>query len=575
VIELTQWIGESDHDVARAANAYASYVVRTPSGVGTAVGTAFQVRVTPALATWFSVDEGAVRVSNAGASVVAIAGQVTFSHVAEAPERPVFRVHGEGQVTEIGNVWRIAGQTFAVHAETVFVGSPGVGDWVSVEGHVDGRGTRYADRIVLLRRSPVEHFTLVGQVDAIGADAWTVNGQAVLVVSGTDIEERIEVGDLVCVEGTIREDGALVAEHILQRGNGAVGDTFSFVGVVQLMSTGAWEISDVLVAVNEATLTDEELLPGSVVLARGDVLDDGTWLARTIRQVRTQERTFEFVGKVERVDPWIVAGIELETRLYTVFDEGIGEDDQVRVQGIILSNGAWVAETIKWDDQDGPVFAFVGTVEQTDPWQVRGTTLVVGDHTEIDAGVDIGSLVRVEGHASAQLGWLADRIALASEARSGAGCIRQFSVVTSATQDEIVLLNGVVLARSGVMLEKGTIERGAVVEAWVCTDSSGQVQVVSITVVGHVDTDTLETPTVEPSPPDVAAPDTENGDADHVKFLVCHKGQTIEVDEHALPGHLAHGDTQGPCPDDESSDSSAQPEPVRPVKPTKKPDREK
>jgi len=455
-------------------------------------------------------------------------------------------------------VWRIAGQTFAMHAETVIVGNPQVGDWVSVEGHVDGRGTRYADRIVLLRRSPVERFTLVGQVDAIAAGAWTVNGQRVRIGPETEIEDRIEVGDLVCIEGTIGEDGTLLAGNILQRGDTAVVDTFSYVGVVQTMGTGAWQISDVLVAVDEDTLTDEGLLPGSVVLARGDVLDDGTWLARSIRQVRTQERTFEFVGRVERVDPWHVAGIELETRLYTVIDEGIGEDDQVRVQGIILSNGTWVAEAIKWDDQDGPAFAFVGTVEQTAPWRVRGISLVVGDWTEIDAGVAVGSLVRVEGHVSAEQGWIADRIVLTGEARGGAGCIRQFSVVTRADQDQIVLLNGVTLARGGVTIEKGTIERGAVVEVWVCTDGSGTPYVVSITVVGHVDVDTLEKPTVEPAPaPSESEPPPADDGRD--KVLVCHNGVTIEISADAVDAHLAIGDTLGECPTDSGGRNTGKP----------------
>jgi len=574
VIELTQWLGESDHDVVRAKDAHASYVVRTPSGVGTAVGTAFQVRVTPALVTWFSVDEGAIRVSNVGVSVVAIAGQVTLSHVAEAPERPVFRVRGEGQVTETGRVWRIAGQSFATHDETVVVGSPQVGDWVSVEGHVDGRGTRYADRIALLRRSPVEHFSFVGQVGAIAEDVWTVGGQRVVIVPETDIEDGLELGDLVCVEGTIQEDGTLVAEHILHRGDTAIGEPFSYVGVLQAMSTEAWLISDVPVAVNEATLMDEELLPGSVVLVRGDVLDDGTWLARSIRRIRTRERTFEFVGKVERVDPWIVAGIEFETRLYTVIDEGIGEDDQVRVQGIILSTGTWVAETIKWDDQDGPAFAFVGTVEQTDPtWRVRGVELVVDDGTEIDEGVDLGSLVRVEGHVSAEKGWVADRIAAVSEAQRGAGCIRQYSVVTSVNDNQIVLLNGVTLPRGGITVEKGTLERGAVVEVWICTDSTGAVYVVSITVVGHVDVDTLETPTVEPAPrPSVDEPTSE--EETETKVTICHNPelnpQTIEVAEEAVASHLAHGDYLGPCENTKESEQRD-----KPPKPTKKPDKDK
>jgi uncharacterized protein YraI len=32
------------------------------------------------------------------------------------------------------------------------------------------------------------------------------------------------------------------------------------------------------------------------------------------------------------------------------------------------------------------------------------------------------------------------------------------------------------------------------------------------------------------------------------KVTICHKGHTITIDESALPAHLAHGDTVGPCP---------------------------
>jgi hypothetical protein len=35
--------------------------------------------------------------------------------------------------------------------------------------------------------------------------------------------------------------------------------------------------------------------------------------------------------------------------------------------------------------------------------------------------------------------------------------------------------------------------------------------------------------------------------ADSAKVQICHKGNTIWVDRHALPAHLAHGDTLGRC----------------------------
>jgi hypothetical protein len=582
-IELTQWLGESQHTVAPAQDAYGWYVVRTPSGTGTAVGTAFDVWVTPSLASWFSVDEGTVRVSNAGSSVVATAGQAAFAQIAEAPESPVFRVRGEGQVTETGDVWRIAGQTFAIHDATTVVGDPQLGDWVSVEGHVDRFGTRYADRIVLLKRSSIEHFHFTGQVDAIGAAAWAIAGQQVTIVPETDVEDGLQVGDVVSVDGSIETDGTLVARHIVYRGDTTLGEAFSYVGVVQSVSESVWVISDVKFAVNGETTTDPDLLPGSVVLVRGDVLEDGTWLARSIRQVRSQERTFEFVGEVEQRDPWTVAGIDLETGLYTVIDEGIGEDDRVRVQGIVLDDGTRVAEAIKWDDQDGTAFAFVGTVEQTEPWQVSGIALVVDEDTEIGAAIDVGSLVRVTGHLSGE-SWVAERIELAQEARHGAGCTRQYSVVLGLDETEIVLLDGIRLARGGSLVEIGTLDVGSVVEVWSCVDDTGQAQVVSITVLGEVDVTPYQTPTTAPSPSQDTprnVPGETSGDEPtptpepNVRWTICHNPgpnqQTIEVaDEAVLNAHLAHGDYLGECqplPTTEEKD--------RPAKPTKKPKPEK
>jgi hypothetical protein len=33
----------------------------------------------------------------------------------------------------------------------------------------------------------------------------------------------------------------------------------------------------------------------------------------------------------------------------------------------------------------------------------------------------------------------------------------------------------------------------------------------------------------------------------HEKVIICHKGHTISVSSSAVPAHLAHGDTLGPC----------------------------
>jgi hypothetical protein len=48
-------------------------------------------------------------------------------------------------------------------------------------------------------------------------------------------------------------------------------------------------------------------------------------------------------------------------------------------------------------------------------------------------------------------------------------------------------------------------------------------------------------PTNTPAPPPTNTPTTEE------KVVICHNGNTIEVDASAVAAHLAHGDTLGPC----------------------------
>jgi len=53
------------------------------------------------------------------------------------------------------------------------------------------------------------------------------------------------------------------------------------------------------------------------------------------------------------------------------------------------------------------------------------------------------------------------------------------------------------------------------------------------------------------------------------RVVICHKGNTIEVDEHAVGAHLAHGDTLGPCEVVTSSTTTRAPGPTTlPPRPT-------
>ena len=158
VVQLTQWLGDTEHHVAPSSDPASAYAVATPSGVGTAKGTVFHVLVTAALLARFDVDEGEVDVTSLDVTVVVIAGQSSTIVSGEPPQEPVFRISGEGQASEIGSTWRIAGRTFLTNSRTVVGGDPQPGDWVAFEGRILSDGTRFADRIVIVRRAALYPF---------------------------------------------------------------------------------------------------------------------------------------------------------------------------------------------------------------------------------------------------------------------------------------------------------------------------------------------------------------------------------------------------------------------------------
>jgi hypothetical protein len=587
-VVLTQWSGETDHTVTSAGNANSRYEVRTPTATGAAKGTAFHVSVLSSLLTRFSVDEGSLAVTNLDATVVVKAGQATTVHTDEAPDEPAFRITGEGEVTQSGATWIIAGQTFLADDSTIIIGNPQVGDWVSVEARLLADGTYLADRIMLLHRTPANRFTITGRVDAIGDTAWTVAGQAIAVNDETSIEDGIEDGDLVSVEGVILESGTLLAGHI-RLVEEEPGLPFDFVGVVQDMAGEAWTISGITVTVNAGTEIDEGLVNGDVVQVRGWILDDGSWLARSIERVEEEEREFAFTGSVESIAPWVVAGIPFETDEWTQVEAGIRVGEQVRVKGRILEDGTWVAdEIVRLDDDDeGWHFVFVGTVDSQNPWVVSGVSLVVDDETVVEGNVSVGDLVRVEITILPDGTWRVTRITPVSE--TGLGCLYFSAVVVGVRDGQIELLNWPPIPLDDDVQVVGEVTVDSIVLILVCVDEDGTVTIVSIIVIyppgpagltptpptsplptptpptsplptPTPPTSPLPTPTmtpVRPTPPpptEPPPPPTEEPppSGEEEKVTVCHKPNsknphTITISRSALQAHLDHGDTIGPC----------------------------
>ena len=91
IIVLTQWAGETAHNVAHREEAASRYEVRTPNGTGEARGTAFHVLVTPSLLTFFSVDDGAVAVTNVNVTIIVVAGVVGAARPPAADGQPYIK----------------------------------------------------------------------------------------------------------------------------------------------------------------------------------------------------------------------------------------------------------------------------------------------------------------------------------------------------------------------------------------------------------------------------------------------------------------------------------------------------
>lgn len=634
IVEMTQWVGETDHDVAPSYGAKGRYQVHTPSGTGVAKGTFFHVSVTPALIVRFGVDEGAVQVTNVNVTVLVVAGQLTTVRVDSPPSKPAFRITGEGEVQETGSTWRIAGKSFGTHEATVIVGNPQVGDWVHVDGHLTGNA-RVADRIVLLRRAPANRFRIMGEVEATETISWTVAGQMIAVDEATEIGVGIQVGDMVRVDGVVEgpEGETLLAETIMlldERGvpfsfvgvveetaeaywmisgisitvnaetvidgDIAVGDivrvrgvfleeeggvwlahsiapivperpifaftgeveatemvtwtvsgleivvndeteidqgiqignrvrvqgiieasgallaesihlvelpalSFVFVGAVTEITEEYWVISGISVTVNAETVIEDGLVLGDMVRVRGRMMTDGSWLARSISRLVPEEHRFEFVGIVDRIDPWVVSGIAIETRMWTEIKDEIEVGDRVKVEGQILPDGTWLAEEIRLaDGGKDPSFEFIGVVESIEPWVVSGISLTVNYQTEIVDEIKVGDQVKVEGRILPGGEWLATEIKLAEDALSQ-GCLQIAALVLRADAKLIVLQDGSTLPLAPETVIDGDLQANSVILFHLCFDGEGNVTIVSIVVIDQLEPVIIVQPTTPPTQP--------------------------------------------------------------------------
>ncbi|MBX3058463.1 MAG: FecR domain-containing protein [Anaerolineae bacterium] len=537
-VVMTQWAGVSDHTVQIRNDGGSRYEVKTPTGSGLARGTQFRVHVQPDGRASYTVTEGKVDVHNQGRTVSLIAGQTTQFAADEPPATPSFLVTGVGLLTQMGDTWIVAGQSFTVNGDTLILGDPQMGDWVSVTGHLVPGSDPVADTIQRLHSDGGNEFTLIGPVESISETVWVVAGQTISVTADTAVDEGINIGDTVRVRGDILPgDGTLVAATIQLL---AVPNElpFEFVGVVQAQSDAAWTISGIAIQIDADTQIEEGIGVGDTVKVEGIILPDNTWLAREITLVAPDNATFTITGELFSMSPWNVAGVPFTVAEWTQIEPGLQIGDLVRVTGIILPDGTWVAAEIVRLDNHVLQIIFVGTVDSIDPWVVNGLPLVTDDDTIIEDGIVVGDLVRVVAWIRTDGTWLATQIDLLDDGDEQ-GCVAITAVITAINGNQVILANGqTILLDAGIIID-GELTVGSVVVIVACVQADGTIVIVSITII------------YTPPPPAPPPPGPPPGPGGNV--TICHKPgtpaeKTMTLPQSALGGHLGHGDTMGPCP---------------------------
>jgi hypothetical protein len=251
------------------------------------------------------------------------------------------------------------------------------------------------------------------------------------------------------------------------------------------------------------------------------------------------ETTFELVGELESTDPWMVTGNMFAIHNSTQIAEGLESGDRVRVSGIILEDGTWLANSIvPAEEQVDPTIVLIGIVDSVDPWLVNGITLNVTNDTEITGEILPGMIVRVEILLLADGTWEVLSIAPLSDLTEIPDCATVAARVVSVNGNEIQFVGWpVITLDEDIRIEDEdgneiTLSANQMVLIVVCPTEDGQFVITTIVILHTSD---------------------EGASGEGGKVLVCHKpdkkgGHTLSIAEPAVPAHLGHGDTLGPCP---------------------------
>jgi len=206
-VTLIQNEGETNHQVVPLQGEASTYQVMTPSGEASVRGTTFKVQVEETGNSVFSVNTGAVLVSNNGDQAMLSAGQSVQTELGAPLAVPSFLFSLQGELQQkLGKTWIVEGVAIILRGNTRVDGDPQEGENVLVTGRISKKGEWIADSIILVD-SQEKFGTFSGVVTGV-SDAGVEVAGFPLVLQGD--QPQVNPGDLVRVQFMISDEAWVV-----------------------------------------------------------------------------------------------------------------------------------------------------------------------------------------------------------------------------------------------------------------------------------------------------------------------------------------------------------------------------
>ena len=230
--------------------------------------------------------------------------------------------------------WTISGITVTMDDDTHIENGLTAGDVVHVRGRIlDGT---WLARSIERAEEDEREFTITGEVES--REPWLVAGIGFDTDERTEIDDEIDAGARVKVEGRILEDGQWVADEI-ELLEDAEPRRFKFTGVVD--SINPWSVGGIELTTDNQTVIEGQIEAGDLVFVKGVILPDGVWLVESIKRLDNDLGCLSFSTAVRQAN---VNQIVLLDWQVIQLDRKLKVEGEINIATVIIISGCTQAD---------------------------------------------------------------------------------------------------------------------------------------------------------------------------------------------------------------------------------------